>query len=464
MNFSSLADSELVTRSGTGDEQAYAELVHRHQSLVCSVAFSHCGSLSVSEEVAQEAFLKAWQKLSELENPSHFKGWICTIARHLAQRARRKEGRADFGDGDAIHEVVHQEETPEERAILREKEELIWKAIAGIPEQYREPLVLYYREGMSVLGASSALGISEDAMKQRLARGRAMLAEQLVQVVAESLSKSKPGVAFTSSVMMVIGGKGSVVATGAVKASQGVATVGSSMAWPALHLPLLVWLFQTAYGEMRSPREREVFRRGMIGIHVGLLLFVVVAAAFVWWLPQVKEKWIQVWAIPVLMGIFQVGNVLWCRRLGRQIAEIRREEGTAEEPRALVPGERDGAGNGGRVRMYFGLSAALLLLWGVLPYAWMGDGLGVGMILVSAVVIWLVFATLAMVVERLGFAWYVTSNTLMVLVCLGVPFATGRVWRIGPNHEWVFWGSLQLMVISLVVLNVLAWKRVYGRR
>lgn len=464
MNFSSLADGELVTRSGTGDEQAYAELVRRHQSLVCSVAFSHCGSLSVSEEVAQEAFLKAWQKLSELESPNHFKGWICTIARHLAQRVRRKEVRVGVGNGDALHEVVYQEETPEERAILREEEEMIWRAIAAIPEQYREPLVLYYREGMSVLGASSALGISEDAMKQRLARGRAMLAEQLVQVVAESLAKSKPGVEFTASVMMVIGGKGTLVATGAMSASQGVATVGSSMAWPAVHLPLLAWLFKTAYGEMRSSREREVFRRGMIGIHVGLLLFVVIAAACVWWLPQVKERWIQVWAIPGLMAIFQVGNVLWCRRLGQQIEEIRREEGTAEEPRVLVSSEADGAGYGVRVLAYFGLSAALLLVWGVLPCAWMGDGLGVGMILVSAVVIWLVLASLAMVVERLSFAWYVTSNTLMVLVCLGAPFVTGSVWRNGLRHEWVFWGSLQLMVISLVVLNVLAWKRVYGRR
>ena len=460
-------DSELVLQSVSGDQQAYAELVQRYQSLVCSVAFSHCGCLSVSEEVAQDAFLKAWQKLSELQTPSKFKGWVCTIARHLAQRAHKKETRSILGHAahdDAIQDVANSEATPIEKAITQEEEQLIWKAIASIPEHYREPLVLYYREGMSVSEASLALELSEDALKQRLVRGRAMLQEHLVNQVAETLARTKPTSAFTASVMLVIGGKSSLSLSSAAAASQAMQLAGSSLAWPAIQLPLLAWLYRTAFGEMRSPREREVFRRGMLGIHLGLLLFAIVAASSLWWLPQLKNKWLQALTVPGLMVIFQIANVLWCRRMGKQITEIRRQEVSGEEPRPLVAAREHGSRLGIRMFWYFGLSAGLLALWGGLPYAVARDWSRLSMIMLAAGIFSLIFASLAITFQKLAFSWYVVSNTLITLSCLGLLFLRENDATPDVVFDSVYFGSLNLLMISLVVLNILAWKRVYGRR
>src|SRR5438067_1616093 len=84
------SDSNLWQLVCRGSASAFEVLVRRYQSLVCAVAYSACGNLALSEDVAQETFWTAWRQRAALEQPDRLKAWLCGIARNLAKDARRK--------------------------------------------------------------------------------------------------------------------------------------------------------------------------------------------------------------------------------------------------------------------------------------------------------------------------------------------------------------------------------------
>src|SRR6478672_5090496 len=86
-------DADLVSRSLAGDRHAFAEIVARYQSLICSLGYSATGSLSQSEDLAQETFLAAWKQLRALREPAKLRSWLCGIARNQINDTFRKQGR-----------------------------------------------------------------------------------------------------------------------------------------------------------------------------------------------------------------------------------------------------------------------------------------------------------------------------------------------------------------------------------
>ena len=102
---------------------------------------------------------------------------------------------------DAVAEPVSPADDPEAQAVTREEETILWRALAGMPETYREPMVLFYREEQSITEVAAQLDLSEDAVKQRLSRGRAMLRDEMAVVVESALTRSRPTRAFTASVL-----------------------------------------------------------------------------------------------------------------------------------------------------------------------------------------------------------------------------------------------------------------------
>jgi zinc protease len=197
------SDSELWQLVCKGSTPAFEVLVRRHQSLICSVAYSACGNLALSEDVAQETFWTAWRQRASLEQPDRLRAWLCGIARNLAKNARRKASRP-VESADSLVDLTELSTDllgPAEEAVAREEESLIWQALERIPEAYREPLILFYREDQSVAEVAGALVLSEQAVKQRLSRGRGMLRERVVELVEGGLRRSRPGRRFTLTVM-----------------------------------------------------------------------------------------------------------------------------------------------------------------------------------------------------------------------------------------------------------------------
>src|SRR4030095_471924 len=97
-----VTDVELVAACLAGDREAFGRIVERYQRLLCSLAYSATGSLSESEDLAQEAFVDAWRQLRTLREPEKLRAWLCGILRHKVGRLRRSEGHEPVRQAEAL--------------------------------------------------------------------------------------------------------------------------------------------------------------------------------------------------------------------------------------------------------------------------------------------------------------------------------------------------------------------------
>jgi RNA polymerase sigma factor (sigma-70 family) len=207
MENSNANDSELTSRAAAGHRDAFAQIVTRYQSLVCSLAYSATGSLSQSEDLAQETFLAAWRGLPTLREPEKLRSWLCSIARNIiasAMRCRKMEPANTDETIEALADVPSPESLPIDRVISCEEEAILWRSMDHIPQIYREPLILFYREGQCIESVAQALELSDEAVKQRLSRGRKLLKMEVEAFVENALRQSAPGRKFTSNVLAVL--------------------------------------------------------------------------------------------------------------------------------------------------------------------------------------------------------------------------------------------------------------------
>src|SRR5260370_15254129 len=100
------SDSELVTQSLAGDRDAFGWIVARYQSLLCSLAYSATGSLSQSEDLAQETFVTAWKQLADLREPEKLRSSLCRISRNLTCDALRKQGREPIRQAEPLEKIL----------------------------------------------------------------------------------------------------------------------------------------------------------------------------------------------------------------------------------------------------------------------------------------------------------------------------------------------------------------------
>src|SRR5438094_7253051 len=99
------SDFELVTQSLAGNRDAFGWIVARYQSLLCSLAYSATGSLSQSEDLAQETFVTAWKQLADLREPDKLRSWLCRISRNLTYDALRRQGREPIHKAELLAEI-----------------------------------------------------------------------------------------------------------------------------------------------------------------------------------------------------------------------------------------------------------------------------------------------------------------------------------------------------------------------
>lgn len=230
----SLSDAELVHAACRGDKRAFVEIVARHQAMVCGIAFGIPGDFAASEDAGQEAFLTAWRKFHDLREPDRLRSWLGQIARNAALGHLRRQRSND--PLETAPDLAEDAPGPDEVAANEEEAAMVRESLAKLPETYRLPLVLYLREDQSVRAVAEALGISEDAVKQRLARGREMLRDRMSGLIETVLSRSKPAAVFT---MTIAGAIGALAAPVAVAGSVFAATTSATSTAAASGTPLL---------------------------------------------------------------------------------------------------------------------------------------------------------------------------------------------------------------------------------
>ncbi len=293
------SDAELVTACAGGNRDAFARIVERYQRLLCSLAYSATGNMSESEDVAQEAFVTAWQQLRQLREPEKLRSWLCGILRHKVGRLRRRDRREPVRQAETLEAAAGLSGTEEpvtNLAMQKEEQAILWSELARVPELYREPLILYYREHRSVEHVAAALDLTEDAVKQRLARGRKLLQERVLAFVEGALERSTPGRIFTLGVLAALP---AMLPAPAKAAGIGAAVTahGSVMAKTAGLAGLLASVsgvvnaimgLRASLDQARTPRERRAVVKATAACVLAIwgylfVLWLLRAGAFHWW-------------------------------------------------------------------------------------------------------------------------------------------------------------------------------------
>jgi RNA polymerase sigma-70 factor (ECF subfamily) len=185
---SGTGDEELVRRVQQGDQEAFGVLAERHHKNVYWVVEGILHNQADSEEVLQEAFLKAFDHIRDFRGDSRFATWLIRIAINEAHMRLRKykPGRYDSideePDGDREfrpRELTDWRPNPEETFAKEELAGLLNKGIQSLPSLYRQIFLLRDVQHLSTEEAAQALGLTIPAAKTRLLRARLMMREFL---------------------------------------------------------------------------------------------------------------------------------------------------------------------------------------------------------------------------------------------------------------------------------------------
>jgi len=202
-----MTETELLRASLAGGKDAFGRIVERYQPLICAITYSATGDFATSRQLAQETFIRAYKSLAQLKDLEKFRAYLCRIARNLVDKSMRQQRFDVIRDAHPLEDAAlprPPEPDPGEIAISKEHQALVRQAIEGIPEQCREPIVLYYRRRRSIAQVAADLELSHDAVKQRLLRGRKLLRTEIASLVEDVLTKTAPGKPFTVAVVAAL--------------------------------------------------------------------------------------------------------------------------------------------------------------------------------------------------------------------------------------------------------------------
>lgn len=175
------ADEVLVRRAQRGDRYAFEQLVERHEQRLYTLAARVLGSREDAADAVQEALIRAWVSLPKFRGDARFSTWLYRIVVNAAHdvRAKRRE-RPVEEPPDPVD--------PRDRFAEQELSNELQRALDGLDENYRVPVVLYDVLGCSYAEIAEMTGVAEGTVKSRIFRGRSELAERLGTAVERTES------------------------------------------------------------------------------------------------------------------------------------------------------------------------------------------------------------------------------------------------------------------------------------
>jgi RNA polymerase sigma-70 factor (ECF subfamily) len=175
-------DAVDVRRVLAGDVEAFAGVVHRWQGPLVTLAYRYCRNRGQAEEMAQEAFLKAYRFLSRWQEDAPFKSWLFTVAANV-YRSQMRRNRPPEVSLDQLRKFAGGS-NPGDALEVDDANEAVRRAVTRLPGKYRDAVVLFYFHEMDIARAALTLGLPEGTLKARLHRGRALLQRKLSTILS----------------------------------------------------------------------------------------------------------------------------------------------------------------------------------------------------------------------------------------------------------------------------------------
>ena len=181
----STQEREIVLRCQKGDADAMGTLIIQYQHWVYNIAYGMLGHHQDAEDVAQDAFLSAWENIGKFQFRSRFSTWLFRIVKnkclnHIDQYQRRKTDPTEIDDSQPW--VPLDTLTPEEEALRTEEKNIVHAALAKLKDSHREILVLRELQELSYEEIAEILGCTLGRVKSRLHEARKALKEELERV------------------------------------------------------------------------------------------------------------------------------------------------------------------------------------------------------------------------------------------------------------------------------------------
>jgi len=189
-------DAALVERCRHGDMQAFGSLVAKYEERIFNMVFRMCGRRADAEELAQETFLKALERINQFRGQSQFYTWLFRIAANLTISHRRRGGRVRFqslsgpeefeqdqGDNLTAAMAGKRNPAPEAAAMAAETNRRVMEALEELDDEFRLVVVLCDMEGMDYARIAQVLNLPIGTVKSRLHRARCELRDKLADLV-----------------------------------------------------------------------------------------------------------------------------------------------------------------------------------------------------------------------------------------------------------------------------------------
>ena len=169
------ADADLadVERVLAGEVGAFEGIVRRWQAPLVNMAWRYCRDRGRAEELAQEAFVRAWRGLATWRKESSFSTWLFALAANVYRNELKRFPTVTL----AMEDIAEPAREADQLTKIEERShcEVVRRAVLALPKRYREPVVLFYFHDQDVAAAARTMGLPEGTLKARLSRARELL-------------------------------------------------------------------------------------------------------------------------------------------------------------------------------------------------------------------------------------------------------------------------------------------------
>ena len=202
-------DSDLIQQTLEGDQQAFAALVEKYQKQIHALAWQQIGDFHIAQEITQDAFFTAFQKLSTLTDHNRFAGWLYVITNRKCIAWHRKKApqpqSLEATDPVELEEVYYSEYMTQQReeAANQKRRAIVQKLLSKLQESERTVVNLYYIAGMTCEDIGKFLGVSPNTVRSRLHRARNKMKKDET-MIQENLSSFQLPTQFTENIMKEI--------------------------------------------------------------------------------------------------------------------------------------------------------------------------------------------------------------------------------------------------------------------
>jgi len=175
------SDAEIIQRILQGDIEGYRDLIQRYQHMIYVFIYKMVNNRSDAEDITQEVFVKAYEKLSTFRGDSQFSSWLHTLARNKSIDFLRRRKFHDSDEQLAYVPSTTRDESPQESLMNKEQRREIEEAFALLSDSYREVIVLRCTHEYPFEKIATLLGIAESTARVRYLRARQELAKLLTR-------------------------------------------------------------------------------------------------------------------------------------------------------------------------------------------------------------------------------------------------------------------------------------------